>query len=102
MDTALATPTKPKSRKVNSLGKLLSAHHDILGAWIVSGLDGHLEVRHHRCDGTYSIQYCAHESLKFCSLTIYHDDRNFELKKRRILDYLSGKIDFLEKEDEHL
>ena len=102
MTTAFATQsTKPKPRKVNSLGKLLAAHNELLGAWIVSGLPGHLRIRQDD-DGSYSIGYCGHEPIGFESLTIYQGDRNFDVKKQRILDYLSGKVDCLEEKGEHL
>lgn len=101
MDTTFATQsTKPKSRRVTPLGKLLATHNELLGAWLVSGLQGHLSIR--QCDNdSYSIEYCGHHPVGFDSITIYQHDQNFELKKQRILDYLSGKIDFLVKEDEH-
>lgn len=103
MTTAFATQsTKPKPRKVNPLGKLLAAHNELLGAWIVSGLPGHMKIRQHDDDGSYSIEYCGHDPIGFESLTIYQGDRNFELKKQCILDYLEGKITSLEEKGKHL
>lgn len=100
--TALATQqTNNKSRKRTPLGKLLATYNELLGAWIVSGLGGTLEVRNNT-HNDYQIGFCGHEQVGFASITIYTNDVNFELKKQRILDYLSGKIDFLVKEDEHL
>lgn len=93
--------TKPKPRKVTPLGKLLAAYNELLGAWIVSGLPGHMKTLVHD-DGSFSIQYCGHDPISFESLTIYQSDRNFERKKQRILDYLSGKIDYLEEKGESL
>lgn len=103
MTTAFATQptTKAKSRKVTPLGNLLAAYHEILGAWIISSLPGHMKTLLHD-DGSFSIEYCGHDPIGFESLTIYQRDSNFELKKQRILDYLSGKIDYLEKVGERL
>lgn len=104
MNTALDTQptTKAKSRRVNSLGKLLAAHNEILGAWLISGLPGDLEIRRNGSQDFYSIAFCGHDPIGFVSMTIYQGDRDFELKKQRILDYLSGKIDYLKKEGEIL
>ena len=97
MTTALATQsTKTKSRKVNALGRLLDTHKELLAAWIVSGLPGHFKLRQDDDDGTYSIDFCGHEPVGFESITIYQNDRLFELKKQRILDYLEGKVSSLE------
>ena len=102
MLTALDTqPTKAKPRKVNKLGKLLAAHNELLGAWIVSGLPGHLKIRQGDDDHSYTIEFCGHEPTGFESIMIYPGDRNFEPKKQRILDYLSGKTDYLEEKAEH-
>ena len=103
MTTALDTqPTKAKPRRVTQLGKLLAAHNEILSAWIMSGLDGHVEIRRTDIRNFYAIEYCGHESIGFKSLTIYQGDHNFEAKKQIILDYLSGKSDCLEEKDELL
>jgi len=93
--------TKAKSRKVTPLGKLLATYSELLGAWIVSGLCGTLEVRNNN-HKDYQIAFCGHESVGFASITIYTNDLDFELKKQRILDYLSGEIDYLVKEGEYL
>lgn len=100
MATALDTQQLPKAkpRKVTPLGKLLATYNELLGAWIISGLCGTLEVRGNYKD--YQIAFCGHEPVGFTSITIYTNDQRFELKKQRILDYLSGKIDYLVKEDE--
>jgi hypothetical protein len=87
--------------KVNSLGRLLDTHEELLAAFIVSGLSGHIEVRQCRDDGIYALIFCGHD-IGFESITIYQDDRNFELKKQRILDYLNGKTDYLEEKGEIL
>ena len=102
MATALDTQqvTKAKPRKVTPLGKLLARYNELLGAWIVSGLPGTLEVR--SGNHNYQISFCGHEPVGFHSIAIYTNDGSLELKKQRILDYLSGKIDYLEKEGEHL
>jgi hypothetical protein len=100
--TAFATQQpKPKSRKVTPLGKLLATYNELLGAWITSGLVGSLEVRNNNLRD-YQIAFCGHEPVGFSSIAIYENDRDFELKKQRILDYLSGKIDYLEGKDECL
>jgi len=94
--------TKAKPRKVTPLGKLLATYNELLGAWIVSGLPGALEVRLCNDRSSYQIGFCGHEPVGFASISIYMDDLNFERKKQRLMDYLSGKIDYLEKEGEHL
>lgn len=94
--------TKAKPRKVTPLGKLLATYNELLSAWIISGLPGALEVRLCNNESRYQISFCGHEPVGYASLVIYTNDRDFELKKQRILDYLSGKIDYLEKEGEHL
>lgn len=96
MAAAFATQsTKPKPRKLNQMGKLFAAHNELLGAWVVSGLPGHLKIRQYD-DVSYSIEFCGHDPIGFESLTIYQGDPNFGLKKQRILDYLEGKINSLE------
>lgn len=102
MDTAFATqPTKAKPKKAKQISKLLALHNELLGAWIASGLPGHLKIRDSHIYG-YALEFCGHEPVNFATLAIYQGDHNFALKKQRILDYLSGKITYLEKEDEHL
>ena len=102
MSAAISTPqlTKAKTRKVTPLGKLLATYNELLGAWIISGVCGTLEVRNNN-PNNYQIAFCGHKPVGFTSITIYTNDQRFELKKQRILDYLSGKIDYLVKEDEH-
>lgn len=102
MTTALDTqPTKAKPRRVTQLGKLLAAHNELLGAWIVSGLPGHLLIRDAKVD-SYAIEFCGHEPVGFKSITIHLGDHNFQVKKQIILDYLSGKSDSLEEIDPFL
>ena len=99
VDTQLA---KAKTRKVSPLGKLLATYNELLGAWIVSGLTGYLKILQTDPHGSYAIEYCGYEPTNFKSVTIYQGDYKFELKKQRILDYLSGKIDYLEEQGEFL
>ena len=102
MTTAFATQsTKAKSKKAKQISKLLAVYNELFGAWITSGLPGHLKIRDSHIYG-YALEFCGHEPVNFATLAIYQGDRNFELKKQRILDYLSGKVTFLEKEDECL
>lgn len=103
MTTAFATQpaTKAKSRKLTPLGKLLAAHNELLKAWIVSGVDGFLKIRQPNED-SYAVEFCGCTPVNFESITIYQGDVDFEVKKQRILDYLSGKVDCLEEKGEHL
>ena len=104
MSTAISAPqqTKAKTRKVNPLRKLLATYNELLGAWIVSGFTGYLKIRQDDSDGSYTIEFCGYEPTNFQSVEIYQGDRNFELKKQRVLDYLSGEVDYLRKQGENL
>lgn len=83
---------------------LLAAYQEILNKYLQSDNKGVLEIRRYD-DGELVVGYCAGPELGFKSLMIYQfdvDTKRFDVKKKRILDYLSGKIDYLEKPNEHL
>lgn len=102
LDVRIAKSILQEADKQKKL--LLAAYQEILNKYLQCDNKGRLSIERHD-DGELTISFCAGPALGFKSLNIYQfdvDTKRTDTKKKRILDYLSGKIDYLEKPNEHL
>lgn len=102
LDVRIAKSVLKKANEQKKL--LLAAYQEILNQYLQCDNKGSLEIYRYD-DNEIVIRFCAGRGLGFKSLTIYQfdvDTKRIDTKKKRILDYLSGKIDYLEKPNEHL
>lgn len=102
LDVQIAKSILKEADKQKKL--IIAAYQEILNKYLQSDNRGSLCIERYD-DGELSIMFCAGRALDFKSLNIYQfeiDTKRIDLKKKRILDYLSGKIDYLEKPNEHL